>query len=297
LIVSVLTPSYNQARWLVDNLQSVAAQTYPHLEHMVMDGGSSDESTAILRSNERPGLVWRSERDRGQSHALNNALAESSGEIIGWLNSDDAYFAPDVVAEVVRLFRERPDIDVVYGHAVLVNADGLVMQIIWAPPFSRRLLPLYNFVIQPTAFIRRSAISEVFVDESFHSAMDRELWLRLTSTSQFARLDRIIAIDRHQRGRKVYAQPEIAAEETRRLINRYDIPHGRLANLRRKALKIAFRIAGAALLPQVQPPYAFRARTDGRARQLMRQCLVPRRFMSMGVETPSASPPRPSLRP
>src|SRR5712671_7361166 len=90
-LVSVLTPSFNQAGWLADNLRSVAAQTYPSVEHVVMDGGSSDSSIELLERHERAGLTWRSERDRGQSHALNKAFALSSGEIIGWLNSDDAY--------------------------------------------------------------------------------------------------------------------------------------------------------------------------------------------------------------
>lgn len=292
MIVSILTPSYNQARWLADNLRSVAVQTHREIEHVVMDGGSTDESVRILEAAARPNLVWKSAPDRGQSDALNKALARSSGEVLGWLNSDDAYFAPGVVADAVRVFRDEPEIDVVYGHAALVNADGLIIQAIWAPPFSRRLLPLYNFVIQPTVFIRRSVISESFVDESFHSAMDRELWLRLARTCKFARLDRIIAIDRHQPERKSYVRRDLAIEETRRLVDSYRIPHGPSADIRRKALKIAFRVAGASLLPQVRPPYAFQARTDGRSRQVVRQLVFPRRFMPLRTAvSPAVSKP------
>jgi len=99
-LVSVLTPSYQQARWLGENLGSVACQSYPRIEHVVMDGGSSDGSVELLASASPP-VTWESEPDRGQSHALNKAYSASSGEIIGWLNSDDAFWDCDVVADVV----------------------------------------------------------------------------------------------------------------------------------------------------------------------------------------------------
>src|SRR5690349_2661306 len=109
MLVSILTPSYNQAKWLADNLRSVAAQDYPYIEHVVMDGGSTDGSVDILRHADSR-VRWFSEADDGQSHALNKALAESHGDIIGWLNSDDAYFSPDAVSTVVRAFTNNPDI-------------------------------------------------------------------------------------------------------------------------------------------------------------------------------------------
>src|SRR5713226_6394238 len=113
-LVSILTPSFNQARWLADNLRSVTNQTYPHIEHIIMDGGSTDSSVEILKKA-GPNVRWRSEPDRGQSHALNKAFAESRGEVIGWLNSDDAYFTPTAVAEAVQVFERCPDVNVVYG--------------------------------------------------------------------------------------------------------------------------------------------------------------------------------------
>jgi glycosyltransferase involved in cell wall biosynthesis len=115
-LVSILTPSFNQARWLVDTLQSVARQTYPHIEHIVMDGGSTD-GTVDLLTHAGSRVTWKSEPDRGQSHALNKALAASTGEIIGWINSDDAYYDVDAVAAVAQCFARHPEVDVVYGHA------------------------------------------------------------------------------------------------------------------------------------------------------------------------------------
>jgi len=149
-LVSVLTPSLGQARWLGDNLDSVERQTYDRLEHVVIDGNSTDGSVELLVGRSRPGLSWLSEPDRGQSHALNKAFVRSTGEIIGWLNSDDAYFGPTVVEDVVRIFEADPDLAVVYGHALLVNAEGLVLQTIWVPPFDSTLLRLHDFIVQPT---------------------------------------------------------------------------------------------------------------------------------------------------
>ena len=280
-LVSILTPSYNQARWLPDNLRSVACQSYPRIEQIVMDGGSTDGSPDILR-DAGESVRWRSEPDRGQSHALNKAFAESNGELIGWLNSDDAYFGPDAVASVVELFKRRPEIDVVYGHAALVNADGLILQMIWAPPFSYRLLRLHNFIIQPTAFIRRSALGTLVADEAYDSAMDRELWLRLGSDRGFARLDKVLAIDRHHLARKTSAQPDLGRADSERLVAAYGVPHGRLAWARRKTLIIAFRLAGVRLLSQANGPLAFDGIRDGRRRLALRQMLARRAAMPAG---------------
>src|SRR5205807_1163667 len=124
-------------------------------------------------------IKWESRHDNGQSDALNRAFRRSAGEIIGWVNSDDAYFGPSVIARVVETFESRPNVAVVYGHAAMVNADGLLLQLIWVPQFSATLLRWENFIIQPAAFIRRSALGGRFVDEMYDYAMDRELWLRL----------------------------------------------------------------------------------------------------------------------
>lgn len=280
-LVSVLTPSFNQVRWLGDNLRSVAAQSYPNVEHIVMDGGSTDGTVELLKAA-GPTVRWRSEPDRGQSHALNKAFAESQGEIIGWLNSDDAYFSPAAVEETVRLFEQRPDVDVVYGHAALVNADGLILQMLWVPPFSYRLLRYHNFIIQPAAFIRRSALGDVIADESYDYAMDRELWLRLGQTRRFVRLNQLIAIDRHYPTRKSYARPDLARNDGQRLRATYNVPNGPAVTAARKGLKIAFRLVGASLIPGTTGPLAFSGYRDSAWQLLSRQMFVPRSAMPSG---------------
>ncbi len=277
-LVSILTPSYNQGRFLPDCLRSVKEQTYPKIEHIVMDGGSTDETLMVLRGSDGP-VQWESRPDSGQANALNRAFKASSGEIIGWVNSDDAYYSPDVVAKVVEKFSANPDIDVVYGHAALVNADGLILQLIWVPPFSVWLMQFVTVIIQPTAFIRRSALNQRFLDETYDYSMDRELWLRLAKTSKFARLPSILAIDRHHPGRKGETMREVALNESARLHDLYGCraDNGGIGG---KLLRVSARSWGATLIPESRRgPFAFSAQSDGILKVAARQVAMPRRWM------------------
>jgi glycosyltransferase involved in cell wall biosynthesis len=268
-LVSVLTPSFNQARWLRDNLASVAAQTYQPIEHVVMDGGSTDGTVDVLEASEN--VNWRSEPDHGQSHALNKALAASSGEIIGWLNSDDAYFSPQAIRDVVSLFDSEPDVDVVYGHALLVDSAGNILKMIWVPPFSYRLLLLYNYLVQPSVFFRRSAIEDRFVDEAFDYSMDRELWLRLGRKGRFKRLPQILAIDRHQLERKTSARPDLVQADRRRLLDMYAASRLVAGDPRLKPLTLGFRLLGLRLAGQASSPAAYAAPNARRGTLIRRQ--------------------------
>jgi glycosyltransferase involved in cell wall biosynthesis len=243
-VVSVLTPSFNQARWLPDNLRSVAMQSYPAIEHVIMDGGSTDGSLEILATASRA-VVWESGPDNGQSDAINKAFARSTGAIIGWLNSDDAYFSRDTVARVVDIFESRPDVGVVYGHAALVNGDGTLLYILWAPPFGRMLPRAYNAIYQPSVFVRRSAIGRrQLVDPAFDYSMDRELWLHLARRTHFRRLDRIVAIDRHHAERKSYLRPDLAAHDQLEIMKRYSVTDLAAHRVVHKAVSISIRLAG-----------------------------------------------------
>ncbi len=283
-LVSVLTPSFDQARWLADNVRSVEGQTYSRIEHLVMDGGSKDGSVALLQAHERPSLRWWSEPDSGQSQAINKAFGESNGEIIGWLNSDDAYFAPDVVEAAVRIFASRPEVTVVYGHAALVNAEGLIIQLIWVPPFSRRLLRVHDFICQPAAFVRRSAVGNQLVDETFEYAMDYELWLRLAVSAQFARLDRIVAIDRHHPDRKSYTWLDADRRDHEVLVRRFGVANRSGASqVARRAVKVALRLAGASSVRGIDRESRLLGwRLDSRRRLLRRQILMRRAAMPTG---------------
>ena len=282
-LVSVLTPSLNQARWLKDTLRSVADQTYPHVEHVVMDGGSTDGTIGLLEAAGTH-VRWRSEPDRGQSHALNKALAVSRGEVIGWLNADDAYFDAGVVEQVAAAFRRHPDVDVVYGHAALANADGLILQMLWVPPFSYSLLKRHTYIIQPAAFVRRSALEGTLADESYHFVMDRELWLRLGRRRRFLRINRVLAIDRHQPHRKSLSIAFHASSEHGELNRRYTVSDGRVDQAILTVSKLVCRLAGARLVPAAYGPHAFTAQLDGFLPLATRQ--LARRRAAMPLESP-----------
>lgn len=244
-LASVLTPSFNQARWLTDNIQSVAVQTYPNIEHLVIDGGSTDGSVEIL-TEASPPVIWESADDQGQSDAINKAFSRSKGEIVGWLNSDDAYFSRTAVAEAVEVFQRHPEVGVVYGHGVLVNGSGTLLHVLWTPPFSiTRLRSWYNPICQPTAFVRRSAIERGFlVDPDFEYMMDRELWLYLSGRTGFHRLDRILAIDRHHRERKSYTRLDVAARDYERISQLYGVPGPASSRFLLPLVKLGVRFAG-----------------------------------------------------
>lgn len=285
-LVSVLTPSLNQARWLPDNLLSVRAQTYPRIEHIVMDGQSTDGSVEVLKAHGGPHLRWRSEPDSGQSDAINKAFEESRGEIVGWLNSDDAYFSQDAISLVVDAFDRHPEADVVFGHAALVDGDGLILHVMWTPASAFRLMRFHNYLSQPAVFLRRRALALPMVDPAFDFMMDWELWLRLTRRNRFVRVNRILAIDRHQPNRKIITRQDLAVADQARLRDMYRLASGPLARFARKLLTIAFRLVGVTRLPEVvSARLAFHGHLDGNVSLLLRQIAIPRERMGFGRET------------
>lgn len=179
-LVSIVIPSLNHARHLPDALHSVLEQDYPRLELLVMDGGSTDGTLAILE-----GLAGRvryvSEPDRGQTSAINRGFRIASGEVLGWLNADDMY-EPSAVAAAVEYLRERPEVMLVYGDVTMTDAEGReIGPCAHVAPFDlERLVRDGDFVVQPAAFFRRAAFEAVGgLDESLHWSMDYDLWLKI----------------------------------------------------------------------------------------------------------------------
>ena len=250
-LVSILTPSFNQAEWLQKNIYSVQRQSYQPIEHIITDGGSSDGTKDILERAPSTVRYW-SEPDRGQSEAINKAFSRSRGEIIGWINSDDAYVHPQAVRWVVDAFEDNPTVDVVYGHAAVVGAKNELLHLKWVPRFSRRLLLVYNFLIQPAVFIRRSSIAnERLVDDTLQYTMDRALWLQLAHAGRrFLRLNRVVAVDRLHAARKSESLERIWTERAP-LDATYRAPTGPWTSGARWILHIASRVNGLLLVPQV----------------------------------------------
>jgi glycosyltransferase involved in cell wall biosynthesis len=192
---------------------------------------------------------WRSESDRGQSHALNKAFLESKGDYIGWLNSDDAYVDRRAVQAAVETFERYPDVGLLYGQGLLVNQHNRVLQYLWAPPFIRSAMERHTYFVQPSVFLRRSVIEPPFVDERLHFVMDRDLWLRLLNKTKFMRLNMIVGLDRYQPSRKTLtgAYHEELNRYTRAHVSN---PDSRLLKATIKTQKILFRLRGSTIALQ-----------------------------------------------
>jgi glycosyltransferase involved in cell wall biosynthesis len=279
-LVSVLTTSYNHGRWLPDTLRSVDVQTYPRVEHIVVDDGSTDDSIAVLSSWPGSRLLWDSSPPTSQAANVNAAYRLSKGDIIGWLSSDDVYYDSQAVASAVRAFQAHPEVALVYGHAVLIGADGLQLQTEWVPPaLLARWTPAMR-IVQPAVFLRRTVLGSRLVDESFDIAIDTELWLRLKSAHRFLRLGRVLAAERHHASRRSYAMTDVTRQEGERLDEMYGSGKGASARRRNAVRGIIYRWLGASLVPRIShTPDAFAGHLDSRRNLLKRQLLVRRSRM------------------
>ncbi len=223
-LVSMVTPSYNQGIFLEQTIRSVLEQDYPNIEYLVIDGGSTDESVAIIQRHASQIAYWESQPDRGQAHAINKGLQRARGEILGWLNSDDVLF-PGTVSRVVEQFSRHPDVGVVYGHLERIDATGRLVPTPILPKDRVEFGPAYVIgecvVNQPGSFWRRSIMDEVgLLDEHLAYALDYEYWIRMALTGvRFKRLPETVALFRLSAGSKTVGQTAAMAEEQLRVLD------------------------------------------------------------------------------
>ena len=176
--ISIITPSYNQGRFIEEAILSVKNQGYPNFEHIIIDGGSTDETLDVLKRY--PHLIWVSEPDRGQSDALNKGFKMATGEIIGWLNSDD-YFLDEAFEKVITFFQQHPDADMIYGNYYFVDEHRNILKAMRILDFDLNLT-LYYGCYMPTSgsFFHRRVFQEGdYLDVDFHYIMDGEFLVRL----------------------------------------------------------------------------------------------------------------------
>jgi len=184
-LVSIVTPSFNQARYLEATIQSVISQDYVRLEYIIMDGGSTDGSVDIIKKYEDKLAWWVSEKDQGQTDAINKGFSRAKGEILAWINSDDTY-QPGAISSAVNVLLAHPEIGLVYGNANYINVDGnIIGHFPAAQTDLARLRRGYVHIPQQTAFFRGDLWRSVGpLDPSFYFAMDYDLWVRLALRSQ-----------------------------------------------------------------------------------------------------------------
>jgi glycosyltransferase involved in cell wall biosynthesis len=225
---SIVTPSFNQGPYIGEALLSVKNQKCDNLEHLVIDGGSTDATTAILRhysDGERwKHLLWISEPDSGQSDALNKGFARASGDIVGWLNSDDRY-RPGCFERVADVFQRHPEVDVVYGDYTWIDETGRVSRIRREIEFSHFILLYHRVLYIPTTatfFRRRIFEEENWLDERLHYALDFEFFVRLAARGyRFQHVPAVLADFRLQRLSKTCVTPHKQLKEKDEIMHLY----------------------------------------------------------------------------
>lgn len=223
--ISIITPSLNQGRFLRKCLKSILSQDYPRLEIIVVDGGSQDESTDIIR--EYAGrLAWSvSEPDAGQSDAINKAFARTTGDLVSWLNADD-YLLPGALDAVATAYRQDAAAPFFYGNGLRVDEGGVAQAPFFAdgtPAFSRDALMFgLNYILQPAAFIRRIAWASIGpLDVTLRWGMDTDLWIRLSALGMPVAIRETLAASREYGATKTASGMFERIEELRRIAQRH----------------------------------------------------------------------------
>jgi len=196
-LVSIVTPSYNQAPYLEQTIQSVLEQDYPRIEYIVIDGGSTDNSVEIIKKYADRLTYWISEKDSGQAEAINKGFAHASGEILGWLNSDD-YYLLNTVSVAVRCFEQNPDAVMVYGDMFAVDGNGQTINILRYKQLSLEDLLCFQIIGQSSVFFRRSAFEKTgMLETNFHFMLDHHLWIRLAQQGRILHIPQIWSAARY----------------------------------------------------------------------------------------------------
>jgi glycosyltransferase involved in cell wall biosynthesis len=201
-IVSIITPSYNQAAFLEQTLRSVLEQDYPDIQSIVIDGASVDGSPEIIRKYAPRLAYWVSEKDSGQAEAINKGLRQAKGEIVAWLNSDD-YYLPRAVSSVVQAFEKNPEAVMVYGDLLAVDEHGRMSNVLKYGPLTLEDLLCFQIIGQPSVFMRRPALEKAGgLDPRFHLLLDHHLWIRMAQQGSLVYVPQMWAAARYHAAAK-----------------------------------------------------------------------------------------------
>jgi glycosyltransferase involved in cell wall biosynthesis len=185
MLISVVTPTFNQDRYIEKTIQSVLSQDYPHVEYTIVDGGSTDNTLDVIKRYEHKLAWWVSEPDHGQTDAINKGFASARGDIYAWINSDDTY-EPGAFATVVKYLRKYPEVGMVYGDCNYIDEAGNVIGKFNAAQTNYQLLRQgYTHIPQQTMFFRAELWKQIGpLDPSFYFAMDYDLWTRIAGRAK-----------------------------------------------------------------------------------------------------------------
>jgi glycosyltransferase involved in cell wall biosynthesis len=206
--ISLVTPSYQQAEYLERTIRSVLDQGYPNLEYRVQDGGSTDGSVDIIRKYEKQLTSWTSAKDGGQTEAINAGLRSASGDIVGWLNSDDT-LAPRALWRIAEYYQKNPGVDLLYGHTWQIDAnDAVLTRLVSVPTSADELIHFTpNVFSQPGTTWRRRVHERIgYLDESLNYVMDCDFWIRA------AQQCRLHCLPVHLGNLRIYANTKTASQ-------------------------------------------------------------------------------------
>jgi glycosyltransferase involved in cell wall biosynthesis len=261
-LVSIITPSYNQAEFLEKTIQSVLSQDYKPVEYLVVDGGSSDGSLEIIHQYADRLAWWVSEADAGQAEAINKGLRQAHGEIIAWLNSDDLYL-PAAISQAVAAFEQNPQAGLVFGDAITIDAHGRQLNRLSFGGWGLDELMAFRIICQPAAFMRRRVLDQAGgLDTSYHYMLDHHLWLRMARIAPIHHVQQVWAAARYHPGAKNVAQAAGFGQDALRILTwmegQPDLA-SRLSANRRRIEAGAHRLNARYLLDGGQPAPALRA--------------------------------------
>lgn len=214
---TIVTPSFNQGRFIRRTIESVLSQDFRSLEYIICDGGSRDETVSILKTF-GDSIRWVSDPDRGQAHAVNKGLAAARGEVVGWLNSDDVYCS-GALQSVHDIFIKNPEVDILYGMADHIDEYDNVTEPYYNEEWDYERLKEICFICQPAVFFRRSVIDKFgMLDENLRYCMDYEYWLRIGKDSPFYYLKQKLAGSRLYKDTKTLGSAVGVHEEILRML-------------------------------------------------------------------------------
>lgn len=254
-LVSIITPSFNQVKYLSAAYHSVVSQTYPNIEYFIVDGGSTDGSIELIRdwseSNKSRLKWWVSEKDNGQAEAINKGFSKASGEIIAWLNSDDIYMK-GAVDKAVGIFKANPDVGLIFSDVFSIDAESNLINVMRYGDWNLCDLMEFNIIGQPGVFMRKQALEEAgYLDPEYDYLLDHQLWLRIASVFKIQHVTDFFAAARFHSQAKNLAQTEGFSRDAFRIVE-WMKSDPKLSNFfnrhRRKIMAGAYRFSARYLM-------------------------------------------------
>jgi glycosyltransferase involved in cell wall biosynthesis len=222
--ISIVTPSFNQGQYIEETILSIINQNYPNLEYIIIDGGSTDNTVEIIKKYEQHLAYWVSEKDKGQSEAINKGFRKATGDIVCWINSDD-FFMPGSLLKVGERFAKDDSLDLLNGHCLLIDEHSNIL----SNHFILKQKKWYAergiyYVSQPSMFWRRKILDEVgLLREDFHAVMDKELLIRIFKNDfKIGHINKILAAFRmHSTSKSFEGVSKIFLRDSAELVKMY----------------------------------------------------------------------------